>query len=357
MKKRALALSIIFIFSLSMLVGTKLVYWAEANPAPYDSSGTSQVEVSILSPQNKTYDTNNIELTVDAGAFPGVWYLGFSLDGGSYVEITPGHPLLRNLTETVSLSQLPKGSHSIEVQATAMANDEDGVVIACSKVHFTITKTVEPAQSSSPTATDYFVPAPTLEITYPLNTTYSGELAQAIPLRIDAIVLADAPAVVSISYSLDGGANITFTDLGKTGEFPSESGRAVAYHIGHAALNNLANVTHTLKAYSSDVNSNEMSDSVEFTVSGGLTPTFSAFDILSALLCLVVVAITLVSLVYLKKHKREAASKQAKFSLACMAMIAWSLLIGKLFFSRNSLFFRESIKAVNSILTQENSIG
>jgi hypothetical protein len=173
-------------------------------------------------------------------------------------------------------------------------------------VHFTITKILEPTPSSSSTATDYFVQAPTLEITYPLNTTYSGELAQAIPLRIDAIVLTDAPAVVSISYSLDGGANITFTDLGKTGEFPSESGRAVAYHIGQALLNNLANGTHTLKVYSRDVHGNEMSDSVEFTVSGGLTPTFSAFNILLVLLCLVVlVAITVVSLAYLKRHKKE----------------------------------------------------
>jgi hypothetical protein len=125
----------------------------EANPVPYDSSGTSNVEVSIISPQNITYDSNNIELIANFGAFPGVWYIGYSLDGGTYIEIAPGHPLAHNLTETLSLSQLPKGSHSIEVKATAMANDEDGTVIACSKASFTITRALEPLPSSSPTPT------------------------------------------------------------------------------------------------------------------------------------------------------------------------------------------------------------
>jgi hypothetical protein len=138
---------------ISLLVGLQAVEVAKANPVPYDSSGESNVEVSIISPQNKTYDTNNIELIANFGAFPGVWYISYSLDGGSYIEIAPGHPLSHNLTETLSLSQLPKGSHSIEVKATAMANDEDGTVIACSKVNFTITKTLEPLPSSSPTPT------------------------------------------------------------------------------------------------------------------------------------------------------------------------------------------------------------
>jgi len=125
----------------------------EANPALYNSSDTSNVEVLIISPQNKTYDTSNIELVAYFGAFPGVWYMSYSLDGGSYIEIAPGHPLVHNLTETLSLNQLPKGSHSIEVKATATANDEDKKVIGSSKVYFTITKNLEPVASSSPTPT------------------------------------------------------------------------------------------------------------------------------------------------------------------------------------------------------------
>jgi hypothetical protein len=147
---------ILLLISLSVIE----VKFVDANPVPCDSSGTSNVEVLIISPQNKTYDSNNIDLIVNFGAYPGVWYKGYSLDGSSYIEITPGHLTAHNVTETLSLSQLPKGQHSIEVKAYAMANDEDGKVIACSKVYFTITKTLEPLVSSSPTLTP--TPTPTV---------------------------------------------------------------------------------------------------------------------------------------------------------------------------------------------------
>ena len=105
------------------------------------------------------------------------------------------------------------------------------------------------AISSSPTPSP-FVPAPSLDIIQPQNFTYSGENAKAIPLMIFATVLVDAPAVVSISYSLDESQNITFTDLLKTGEFSSQSGKAVAYRTGMLSLSNLTDGTHILKAYS-----------------------------------------------------------------------------------------------------------
>jgi len=146
----ALIALLILIFLMQPVVQ---VLVAKANPAPYDSSGGSNVEVSIISPQNRTYDSNDVDLVANFGAFPGVWYISYSLDDGSYVEIAPGHPLLHNLTETVALSQLPNGTHSVEVRATAMANDEDGTVVACSKVYFAVTKTLEPLESSSPTPT------------------------------------------------------------------------------------------------------------------------------------------------------------------------------------------------------------
>jgi hypothetical protein len=83
--------------------------------------------------------------------------MGYSLDGGAYIEIAPGHPLSHELNETVSLS-LSQGSHSVQVKATAMANDADGTVIACSKVYFTIAKTQEPLTSPSLTATPASTP-------------------------------------------------------------------------------------------------------------------------------------------------------------------------------------------------------
>ena len=188
--------------SLMLLAGIQVVKVAEANPVPYDSSGTSNVEVSIISPQNKTYDTNNIELTADFGAFPGVWYIGYSLDGGSYIEIAPGHPILHDLTETLSLNQLPKGQHSIEVKATAMANDEDGTVIACSKVYFTVTKTLEtlPPPNSTPIVT----PMPTLSKSSTPTITptiaNSNWLNQITLAAIVIVVVILAIALVSLVY-------------------------------------------------------------------------------------------------------------------------------------------------------------
>jgi hypothetical protein len=327
MKKTALTLIVILALLVSTMAGAKLVNWAVANPYPYTNCDSSFVTVSIFMPENKTYDANSILVTIFAGAFPGVMGVGYSVDGGPITELAPEKWNGHTFNQSVFLNGLSKGSHNIVAKAITWKAPND-ILTDYSQVYFTVTKTLEPqSPSPSPTATNYFVPAPILEITYPLNTTYSGELAQAIPLRIDAIVLAESPAVISISYSLDGSTNITFTDLGKTGEFPSESGRAVAYHVGQASLNNLANGTHTLKAYSRDVNSNEMSDSVEFTVSGGLTPAstgtpfslidaISASNILLALLCLVVVVtIALVSFAYLKNRNKEAAKKKSKFTL------------------------------------------
>ena len=157
-KKSFIAVVTILLNLISLLAGMQVVEIAEANPASYDISGTSNVEVSILSPLNKTYDTNNIELTVNAGAFPGVWVVSYSLDGGQHVEIAPGHPLLHNLTETVWFNGLSKASHSIVVKATAMGG-LGGQVTACSQVYFTVTKTLEP-QSPSPIPTP--TPTPTV---------------------------------------------------------------------------------------------------------------------------------------------------------------------------------------------------
>jgi len=164
------------------------------------------------------------------------------------------------------------------------------------------------ASSSSPTPS-IFVPVPALDIINPQNYTYSGELARAVPLMIYASVLVDAPVVVSISYNLDESENITFTDLLKTGEFPSESGKAVAYHTEMLSLNNLTKGTHILKAYSIDAIGNEMKNTVEFTVDLTPLPTVNpiphtpqAFPVLVAASIFIAVVVAAVIL-FFKRHK------------------------------------------------------
>jgi len=194
MTKSALALMLILALLFSAIVGTELVYWAEANPTPHSVSGTSEIEVSA---HVRTNNTNSAELTVEAGASPGVWVISYSLDGGSYKEIAPGHPLAHDLTETVTLTELPKGSHLIEVRATAMANDEDGEVIACTKVYFTITKTLEPTPTPGPTAT----PTPTTSPSHtPVPAIMGSKLTQASAILGIAGIIAITTMVLYLLF-------------------------------------------------------------------------------------------------------------------------------------------------------------
>jgi len=184
----------------SIITEIKLVDWAVANPYPYTNCESSFVTVSIISPENKTYDSNSILLNITAGAYPGVWFLEYSLDGAEYVEIAPGHLLSHILTESVLVEQLPKGSHSIEVKASAMANDEDGLVIAFSKVNFSITKDLEPIPSLSPKATPSPEPTPTLPNFGPTSPPSQEHLLTQEQLVI--LGLAVTVAVVCVGLGL-----------------------------------------------------------------------------------------------------------------------------------------------------------
>jgi len=154
-KKAALALAVLLVIFISSVVEAEFDNFVAANPYPYTNCNSSFVTVSVVSPESKTYDTNTILLNITAGAYPGVWFLEYRLDGAEYMEIALGHPLAHILTESILIEQLPKGPHTIEVKASAMANDEDGLVIAYSKVYFTITKNLEPTSEPTPTLPNF----------------------------------------------------------------------------------------------------------------------------------------------------------------------------------------------------------
>jgi hypothetical protein len=110
-----------------------------------------------------------------------------------------------------------------------------------------------------------FLPAPAIVIISPLFVTYQNS---SVPLSFGANILTDDPAIVYLRYSLDGNANITFTNLMKTGQqnfAPNKTG--FTYHIGEPVmLNNLSEGNHTLRVYSQDATGKEMSGLVEFTI-------------------------------------------------------------------------------------------
>jgi hypothetical protein len=136
--------------------------------------------------------------------------------------------------------------------------------------------------------------------------------SSSIWLSIYARVLTSAPAIVSISYSLDGMTNITFSKLIKTSEFVSESGKAISYHSGELLfLDNLTNGIHTLKAYSRDASGNEMNNSVEFTVDSTInttpTPTPNILTeptILAITVTVVVLLLVIGSILLYSRHRK-----------------------------------------------------
>jgi hypothetical protein len=129
--------------------------------------------------------------------------------------------------------------------------------------------------SAIPMSKANFIQVPGLYIQSPYNSKYSGTLSKSIPLWIEAGLPAGAPAIVSISYSLDGGVNITFPKLTHHYYYPTPCNVPMnpdIYFNRDVTLDNLTDGTHTVKAYSLDVNGNEMSALVVFTVSSYFDP-------------------------------------------------------------------------------------
>ncbi len=112
-----------------------------------------------------------------------------------------------------------------------------------------------------------FIPTPGLYIQCPGSMIYSGNDSHSIPLWIEAGLSTGAPRIVSISYNVDGGANITLPKVEYTTYQPSGSPyNADIYYNRDTNLENLTDGSHTVRAYSRDVNGDELSASVNFTV-------------------------------------------------------------------------------------------
>jgi hypothetical protein len=160
MKKTALALTLTLALLVSTMTGVKLVNLSIANPYPYTNCDSSFVTVSILSPENKTYDTNSILITVFAGAYPGIWGVGYSLDGGPMRELAPDKWDGHTFNQSVMLNRLSKGTHNIVAKAVAPASDR--IIDAYSQVYFAIGKETEPPD----------ITAPAITVFSPQNKTY-----------------------------------------------------------------------------------------------------------------------------------------------------------------------------------------
>jgi hypothetical protein len=81
-----------------------------------------------------------------------------------------------------------------------------------------------------------------------------------IPLSISALVRNGSTEVVRFLYSLDGGANVTLTNLTRENDVGGYTFR------GAGVLEDLAEGNHTLSAYSQDHAGREMTTSLEFMI-------------------------------------------------------------------------------------------
>jgi N-acetylneuraminic acid mutarotase len=132
--------------------------------------GSVPPELQVLSPENKTYNYNNIPLVLSVSR-PATW-ISYSLDGQANVTITGD----------TELSSVSEGPHSIIIYV----NDTFGNQVSTGNVSFSV---------------DTF--SPQIMVLAPENKTYSGSDIQS-EFIVDEFVS-------WMGYSLDGQANVTIT--------------------------------------------------------------------------------------------------------------------------------------------------
>jgi hypothetical protein len=233
-KKTASALALILVLVVSTLAGSKMISPADANPYPYTNCDSSFVTVSIVSPENRTYNTNVIQLTITAGAYPGVWYVGYSLDGKPSKEFAPEKWDGHTFNESIWLYPLSQGSHSIIVEASTPVAPND-VLNDYAEVHFTIARETVPPDSA----------APEITILSPQNRTY---YETSIPLEFSV----NEPNC-SITYKFDSRAPIVI----------SKNTTLTGFYYG----------SHNVTIYATDIAGNTGAQTVIFTLAKTEEPT------------------------------------------------------------------------------------
>jgi len=216
MRKIAFAIALIFLLAFSGVIGT-LVKLVQANPIYKPGYLTV---AKIISPENKTYDTNIIPLIIITGdhQLPSTGY--YSVDGGPEIKINENaHPSATFEGEI----NLADGPHSILVTTKTVGR-------ACAIVHFTI-------------ATIPAITVMSLEnITY-----YSSDLMLNFTVN---------EPVSLVAYSLDGGKNVTV--------------------FGNTSLPRLSLGSHSIVVYAWDtafVRNVGASETITFTVEEPPDPT------------------------------------------------------------------------------------
>ena len=181
MMRKIVCLAIMFTLLSSILAGTCFVNLTEANPEPasYESWG-----INIISPENKTYFTNPVNLTLEFTHHFASGDFRYSLDGDSWhylngESVWYHYDYVKTTPKTIQLN-LADGSHTIVVKFRS------DTLTFCADVTFTV-DTVSPH----------------LSVASPENMTYNTAI---IPLDFTAYRLS------AIQYSLDGEPSVSVVE-------------------------------------------------------------------------------------------------------------------------------------------------
>ena len=198
--------------------------------------------ISIVLPENKTYNVNHVPLTFTADK-SALW-IRYSLNGQANLTITGN----------TTLTELADAPHSITVYATDIFGTE-----ASAKVYFTI---------DTP---------PNITILSPQNKTYN---ATDIPLTFN--IDETAPW---IGYSLDNQANVTIT--------------------GNTTLTGLADGAHSITVYANDTAGNTAaSETIHFSIAQPAEP-FPTWIAAATATGIIIAAGILIYFTKLKKKKEH----------------------------------------------------
>jgi hypothetical protein len=146
------------------------------------------LNISVNSPQNKTYTTNNISVSISASdpqMHIGPESVAYIVDGGPQVIIATVHIGMHSLTGNTVLS-LPNGPHSLVGIAITWFNGTDGVFYS-SPVYFTVSSDF--SCTPTPTFTPSQNPTPS-ESAATLNLPFQYALAIAAAIIIVAVAMA-----------------------------------------------------------------------------------------------------------------------------------------------------------------------
>jgi hypothetical protein len=175
MKRRVLALTLVLALLFSVLVGMCLVD---------DAVCGDTLIVVVNSPQNRTYTSNDVSVSISASdpqGHIGPESVAYSVDGGPQIVIATVQVGMHSLNGSAVLS-LANGTHSIVGVGITWFNGTDGVFYS-SPVYFTVNS----ASGYSPTPVLSPSPEPSLSPEPQASEPFPTVLVVAVSLVIVAV--------------------------------------------------------------------------------------------------------------------------------------------------------------------------